>query len=265
MVKLKLTRKHAKNISITAMVLVALMLADTLYQIGMHVHWRVWLPASLAAQPATTQPAETQPASTQPADAPSAQTQPTSTKPADTQPSNKAQKAKKKESMKTSKPPEIHAAITKRNIFTKHKPQNHGLTLTGVLGQTALFDKKDGKSVAIEEGKSAQGVKVVSIKDYEVTIEYKGKTETMKLFSGSSAGCWSAGDAHAAGPSVMPPGAVRGPSGGAPPPDAHEPAKIESAKRAAIRELSGRRAMMMQRRQAVMIESGASPQTQEAQ
>jgi hypothetical protein len=163
--KVRLTSTHKKGISIAAIAIVTLMLVDAVYQIGVHVAWRRWLPEALAARSPTTQPAQTQPADTQPAN---------------TQPADKA-KAKK-----PSKPPEIHAAIKKRNIFTKVKPKGHGMKLTGVIGRIALFKKGD-QTVGIEEGESGHGIKVVSIKDYEVTIEHEGKSETMKLFSGSSA------------------------------------------------------------------------------
>ncbi len=162
--RLKLTRTHKRGVAIAAITVAALMLADAAYQIGMHVVWRRWLPETMAGQNPTTQPAGTQPAATQPAD---------------TQPADQAKKQKKK----PSKPPEIDAAIKKRNIFTKVKRAGHGMKLTGVIGNIALF-AKGGNTVGVEEGKSEHGIKVVSIKDYEVTIEFKGKQETMKLFSG---------------------------------------------------------------------------------
>jgi len=169
--KLKfLLTKENKRRMVTAMVVIAaLMLVNTIYQLGMHVRWQFWLSQARADMTPTTQPAATQPAATQPAD---------------TQPAAKKDKKKRgvKKKQKKDKPPEISADIKKRNVFTKVPPKGHGMKLTGILGNTALFDK-GGKPVCIEEGKSAQGVKVVSINNYNVTIEHKGKSETMKLFT----------------------------------------------------------------------------------
>ena len=58
------------------------------------------------------------------------------------------------------------------------------MTLTGVIGRIALFNSRDGGTVGIQEGESEKGVKVVSIRDYEVTIEFKGKKETLNAFAG---------------------------------------------------------------------------------
>ena len=60
------------------------------------------------------------------------------------------------------------------------------MKLTGVIGRIALFKKGD-QTVGLEEGNSGHGIKVVSIKGYEVTIEHEGKSETLRLFSGSGA------------------------------------------------------------------------------
>ena len=97
----------------------------------------------------------------------------------------KKRAAKKK---KSPKPARVHAAIKKRNIFTKPKPKGHGLKLTGVLGNLALFNKRGGQTVGIEEGKSGQGIKVISINNYEVTIEYQNKQETLKLHKDQGSG-----------------------------------------------------------------------------
>jgi len=164
--RLKLTTEHKRIFSIVMAVVAVLMLADVVYQITMHVRWRWWIPSTLAAEGPTTQPAATQSAATQP----------------------DAKEKEKKKKTKKPKPPEVHAAIKKRNIFTKVKPKGHGLKLTGVIGSTALFADRKNKTVAIEEGKSGKGVKVKSISGYEVVIEYKGKTETMKLFGGKGWG-----------------------------------------------------------------------------
>ncbi len=133
----------------------ALMLVDALYQLGMHVRWRFWIAKQALAMHPTTQP------STQPA----------------TQPSKEPKRVG---------PPEIAAAIRGRNIFTAPPPSGHGMMLTGIIGNTALFSGRGG-TVGIKEGESAQGVTVKSISDaYEVVIEFKGKPETMRLFGGQA-------------------------------------------------------------------------------
>jgi hypothetical protein len=78
--------------------------------------------------------------------------------------------------------PVVHADIKRRNIMAPPKPKGHGLRLTGVLGETALFTTRENKTVGIEQGKSANGVTVVAVDGYTVTIKYKDKTETVKLF-----------------------------------------------------------------------------------
>lgn len=190
MVEMKLTTSQRRTASIVALSLTALLGLDLVYQFTVHALWRQWLPTSLAAAVATTQPATTQPAGSQPADTQPAGTQPAHTQPATTQPTP----AKPTEPPKNAKgkppsagkaqPKELHAAIRKRNIFTPYQVRQHGLALTGVLGNIALFSKGN-ETIGIEEGKAEGGVKVVSIQDYQVIIEFEGKTETMELFSGS--------------------------------------------------------------------------------
>lgn len=177
---MKLTQKKRHVMSVVAMALVVLMAGDVIYQLAMHIRWRRWMPDTVLAEVAATQPAETQPAGTQPAD----------TQPASTQSAKTTKKAAKK---KPPKPYTVHTDIKKRNIFTKPKPTGHGMTLTGVIGATAQFKDRGGKTVYIDEGKSAQGVKVTSIKGYEVTIDHKGKTQTMKLFAGGIGSIGSGG------------------------------------------------------------------------
>ncbi len=195
--KVKLTDTLKRRIALATLALAALMLLDGIYQAGMHVKWRRWIPKTLAAERATTQPTDTQPSDTQPADS-----QPTGTRPADTQaagtqaagsrPASTRASAKKPAGRrprpgsttgKSKKTPAVHAAIKRRNIMAQPKPKGHGMQLTGVLGNVALFKARDGKTVGIEEGKSSGGIKVKAIKGYEVTIEFQGKAETMKLFS----------------------------------------------------------------------------------
>ena len=195
MVKMKLTTSQRRTASIVALSLTAFLGLDLVYQFTVHALWRQWLPTSLAAavattQPATTQPATTQPAGSQPADTQPAGTQPAHTQPATTQPTpvkttEPPKNAKgKPPSAGKAQPKELHAAIRKRNIFTPYQVRKHGLALTGVLGNIALFSKGN-ETIGIEEGKAEGGVKVVSIQDYKVIIEFEGKTETMELFGGS--------------------------------------------------------------------------------
>jgi hypothetical protein len=174
MVKPKLTAQQTRWFSMAMAGLAVLMLADVFYQAGMHIAWRRWLPSASAAAPAATQPASSQPASSQPASQPASRSK-------DGPPSRQAEKTR------SSKPHEVSAAIKRRNVFAPVPAKGHGMRLTGVLGRLALF-QKGGRTVGIEEGQSAQGVKVVSIQGYEVTIEYEGKPETMKLFAKGGGG-----------------------------------------------------------------------------
>ncbi len=149
----ELFETHKRTISIAMAVIVGLMVIDVVFQISRHVQWSMFIPDTLIEKSTTTQPADTQPAKDD------------------------------KKSKKEKKPPPIKVAqaITTRNVFTKPKPKGHGMSLTGVLGNVALFNSRSG-AVAIEEGKSGGGIKVKSINAYEVVIEYKGKDTTMKLF-----------------------------------------------------------------------------------
>ena len=151
---LKLTTARRRGISIAALAVASLMLIDAVYQIGMHAKWRGWLPETLAAESTDNESATTQPAD---------------------------------EETKKSKPPKVHAAIKKRNIFIKAPDKKSRPPLTGVLGKTAMF-KVDDKVVYIEEGKSGHDIKVVSIKGYDVTIEWQEKEEKLNLFTEKSGG-----------------------------------------------------------------------------
>ncbi len=185
MVKMKLTISQRRTASIVALSLTVLLGIDLIYQFTVHALWRQWLPTSLAAAVATTQPATTQPADTQPAGTQPAHTQPAATQPTPATPTEPPKSVKgKPPSAGKPKPKELHAAIRKRNVFTPHQVRKHGLALTGVLGKIALFSR-GSDTIGIEEGKSEGGVKVVSIQDYKVIIEFDGKTETMELFGGS--------------------------------------------------------------------------------
>jgi len=169
MVKIKRPDNLRQKIAIAAFALAALMALDVLYQIGMHIRWRSWLPDTLEA--ATSRPSTTRPTTTsQSANSQQAGSQPTSGK------------AVSERGKPPAKPPVILAAIRKRNILTAPVQKGHGMQLTGVLGNTALFNAREGGTVGIEEGKSGSGIKVISIDGYSVTIEHEGKTETMKLF-----------------------------------------------------------------------------------
>lgn len=218
--KLKFVSEHARNVSIAMIVLATLMVIDGVYQTSMHLKWRHWLPATLAAgsaatqpagsqptdtqpsgsrpatsrpatsqpsasQPAGTQSSDTQPAGTQPTGTRPSTSQPTATQPAATQPTATPATAKSASKPPTvpSEPPAVSAAIRKRSLFAPPQPKTPKPVLTGVLGGIALFKTADGKTVGIAEGESSQGMKVKTIRDYEVVVEYEGKTNTMKLFS----------------------------------------------------------------------------------
>ena len=215
--KLKFVSEHARHVSIAMMAIAALMVIDGVYQTAMHVKWRHWLPAALAANAATTQPASSQPASSQPTDSQpagsqpassqSANSQPAASQPAATRPSGSqpagtrpagsqpttTRPAPPQVTAKTagqsppepSEPPAVSAAIRKRSLFAPPQPKTPRPSLTGVLGSIALFKTADGRTVGIAEGESSQGLKVKRIRDYEVVVEYEGKTDTMKLFSGT--------------------------------------------------------------------------------
>jgi hypothetical protein len=213
--RITLTREHKQWISVAAFSLAALLLLDGIYQIGMHARWRSWIPETLAApapttQPTTTQPTDSQPtdsqptgsqpATTQPTDSQPAGSQPTDSQPADAKPSaperpkpaipaaaggarpTRPPMVRGARSPKPTPPPSVDAAIRKRNPMTKPLPKGHGMRLTGVLGNLALFTTREGKAIGIELGKSSQGVKVTAMDGFNVTIEYEDKSETMKLF-----------------------------------------------------------------------------------
>ncbi|HOW68980.1 MAG TPA: hypothetical protein PKY77_00145 [Phycisphaerae bacterium] len=192
--KLTFVSQHARRVSIVMMAVAALMLIDGVYQTSMHLRWRHWLPATLAAggtttQPAGSQPTESPPSGSRPATSRPAETRPSGTRPAATQPAvaPTATQAKARPpaqpSANPSEPPAVSAAIRKRSIFAPPRPKTPRPTLTGVLGRVALFRTADGKTVGIAEGESGHGMKVKTIRDYEVVVEYEGKTDTMKLFS----------------------------------------------------------------------------------
>ncbi|MCK4342715.1 MAG: hypothetical protein KAY37_13440 [Phycisphaerae bacterium] len=253
--KITLTSVHKERIALVMFALAALLLLDGIYQVGMHVRWRSWIPTTLAAEPPTTQPAQTQPAETQPADTQPAETQSADTQPVDTQPADTqsadtqpadsqpadsqpaaappsvappptAEAPPSVEASPTAeapppppKPVEVSAALKRRNIMAPPPPKRHRMKLAGVLGNVALFTTKKGKTVAIEEGKSQRGLKVISIDGYDVKIEFGGKTETLQLFP---AGPGSAQAAPPTSPKVTPPESP--PSGHAPPQT--QPARI---------------------------------------
>lgn len=143
--KLKLSPTAQRRLAQAMLAVAAIMLVDTIYQFGVHITWRLWIARQTQAIRAN-QPS--------------------------TQPAQPAQ----------NKPVEIAAAIRNRNLFTAPRPQGHGLSLNGVIGNIALFASREGGTVGIKEGESARGVNVKSINQYEVTIEYEGKPETMRLF-----------------------------------------------------------------------------------
>ena len=250
MVELKLSGKQGRYVAAGMAALAGLMVVSLFYQVALHLVWRSWLKeASAVLAVPTTQPASSQPASSQPAGS-----QPASSQPAGSQPAS-APAGGKQTGRKEPHPVKIAAAISRRNIFAPPRPTGHGLTLTGVIGRIALFNSRDGGTVGIQEGESEQGVKVVSIRDYEVTIEFKGKKETLKVFDGSGGG---GGERMAPPPESMseiraaggPPVRMEIRSASEMPVDSPE---AKAARRAA-REAT--RAMMVQQRDgAVMIQS----------
>ncbi len=135
--------RYKKHITLVMVVVTAVMILDVIYQLQMHVRWRISL-----NQPATT-------------------TQPT--------------EEKKKEAPK---PLELSSSLKKRNIFIEPPPTGHGLTLAGVMGRMAVFHNRSGQTFTVEEGKSANGVTVKSIHNFEVEIEYQGKSEIMRFSVG---------------------------------------------------------------------------------
>ena len=235
MVPMKLTAGRKRTVSIVALALAAILGLDVIYQFSMHAVWRRWLPSTLATAAATAQPVATQPADTQPADTQPADTQPADTQPATSQPAEPPAAAQGETS-----PPdapesrELHAAIRKRNVFAPYQPRRHGLALTGVLGNIALFSKGD-KTIGIEEGKSEGDVKVVSICGYEVTIEFDGKPETMALFTGSSAAPPSSPPEPAPQQAEGPPPTEAGLTSQETPPYAADEATVRAASEAAQR------------------------------
>jgi len=195
MVELKLSGKQSRYVAAGMAALAGLMVVSLFYQVALHLVWRSWLKeASAVLAVPTTQPASSQPASSQPAGS-----QPAGSQPAGSQPAS-APAGGKQTGRKEPRPVKLAAAISRRNIFAPPRPTGHGLTLTGVIGRIALFNSRDGGTVGIQEGESEQGVKVVSIRDYEVTIEFKGKKETLKVFDGSGGG---GGDRMAPPPESM--------------------------------------------------------------
>ena len=171
--KLKFPTQRNHQLSLALVVVVALLALDGLYQFGKAIQWRWWLSRVAAAAEVTT---------TQPTTRSTTETQPTS------KPAASANKPKKR--------PEVSAAIKRRNLFAKAQPKGHGLTLVGVLVDMALLKTRTGQVIGLTEGKSEQGITLKTIDGYEVTLEYKGKTETLKLQTGGSGG----------GPSMPPPG-----------------------------------------------------------
>ena len=184
MVKMKLTTSQRRTASIVALSLTAFLGLDLVYQFTVHALWRQWLPTSLAAAVATTQPATTQPATTQPATTQPAGSQPADTQPAGTQPAHTQPATTQPTPVKTTEPPknakgkppsagkaqpkELHAAIRKRNIFTPYQVRKHGLALTGVLGNIALFSKGN-ETIGIEEGGRVRDLTVTHAEQHNGT------------------------------------------------------------------------------------------------
>ncbi len=190
-----LTQARKQWLAVIACGLAAVMAVDAIYQVAMYVRWRRWIPASFAAGAATSQPIATQPAGTGSAAAP-----PTAMPPGAPGPENMPPMSVGVPNQPANAHP-ISAAIRKRNVLIPARPKGHGMVLTGVLGNTALFMTRQGQPVSIEVGKTGGDIKVLSIDGYTVTIEYEGKAETMKLFPDTR------GPGPASGPSPPGPGA----------------------------------------------------------
>src|SRR5678815_5573795 len=97
-INLTLSPLARRRVAQALLALAALMAVDVLYQIGVHLSWRHWVSKQTRAIQTTALPA--------------------------TQPAGKD---------KPSRPPELAAALRKRNIFIAPRPTGHGLTLTGVI------------------------------------------------------------------------------------------------------------------------------------
>lgn len=185
--KLNLTQMQKRRLSVVMIVLSAAMSADAVYQVHKHWTWNRWL--DQWAEIETTSDTE---AATGEVD-----------KNDDGTGESGQPEENKKEEPPQPKPHELHATLQKRNVFAPvHRP-HHGLQLTGVIGDTALFNKGPMKV-----GDTKDGAKLVRIEGYVVTIEYQGNEETFKLFDGQSQGPPSRGGGEPRSRTPGPPAAV---------------------------------------------------------
>ena len=208
--KLKFPTRRDHQVSLALIVVAALLALDGLYQLGKGIQWRWWLSSvAAAAETTTTQPTTRSATDTQPTTRSATDTQPTTRSAADTQPTSKPAASPNR----PKKRPEVSAAIKRRNLFAKAQPKGHGMTLVGVLVDTALLQTRTGQIIGLTEGKSGQGITLKTIDGYEVTIEHEGKTETLKLQTGGPSGGPSRPSPGRPGPRGVrmtpPPGAIR--------------------------------------------------------
>jgi len=148
-----LTDFWRRRIAMAGFALAAVLAADAIYQVSVHVRWRNWT-AAAGALVATPNHAESQPA--------------TASAPAATDPGGP--------------PPKVRAAIKRRNVMTQAFPKEPQFQLTGVLGQTALFRTVDGQEIAIDAGQSNSGIQVTGIDGYAVSIVFRGAKHVLQLF-----------------------------------------------------------------------------------
>lgn len=188
--KLKLTDRQRRAVALTAAIATILLVADVGNIVRKHIAWRSWVKAGVPTTQPASQPSSG-PASASPESKPSKSSQ-SATRSAD----SKSARSKGK----SNRQPEINEALQKRNLFVAAKPPGHGLSLTGVLGRMAMFKSREGKPVTIEVGESSKGITLKAIDGCEVTIEFEGKPETIKLFAGGMP------DMTVSGGMAMPPG-----------------------------------------------------------
>jgi len=205
MVKIDWTPRRKRIAAIVMLAIVILLSINIIQQFGSHLLWRRWVTrntvvAIATTQPAATQAAESRPAGSMPESAPAsrpgtADSQSTTTSapasvPASSPAPDRSDRESKKKTGESPPPAELNPAIKKRNPFlpVTSKPAGHGLRLTGVIGNIALFARRDGQTIGIGQGESAEGVTVKSITEYQVTIEFEGKSETLNLFGEGASG-----------------------------------------------------------------------------
>ena len=74
--------------------------------------------------------------------------------------------------------------VTKRNMFAPPPPKGFRARLSGVLGDSAIFD--GGKFVKV--GESHQGAKLLEVGPDWVEIEFEGEKKKLQVFTGAGGG-----------------------------------------------------------------------------